>query len=441
MKKGFTLIELLAVLVILVVIAAIATPIVMGIIDEAKVSSNISTVDNLAVAAEQLYARSQLNGKLDELTSSNNIFDEIEMSNKPENAIVTLDNNGVVTVIFEKEEKCYIKKGDEDVTYGDTDTGYCDSYFNEFSGTEYAFEYNGDYQLFVVPMSGYYNLEAWGAQGGTYASYVGGSGAYTSGNIYLQTNEKIYVYVGGTGGSNYTTINIGGYNGGGYSGNNSDAKSFGGGGSTDFRLISGEWDNDDSLNSRIMVAAGGAGATTGTIAYGGNAGGLMGYDSATNHSIFVSSTYDATGGTQISPGISYQSTRTGSFGYSIQSNTIGWGGGGGTGYYGGSNGCGRTGAGGSSYISGHTGCVAITSLTDQTPKSGCTTGTTDNECSLHYSDKVFTNTVMIDGLGYSWTNEKGTQTSMPTPSGSEYELGTGNVGDGYAQITYLGVEL
>ena len=38
-NKGFTLIELLAVIVILAIIALIATPIIMGIIDEAKTQS------------------------------------------------------------------------------------------------------------------------------------------------------------------------------------------------------------------------------------------------------------------------------------------------------------------------------------------------------------------------------------------------------------------
>ena len=37
MKKGFTLIELLAVIVILAIIALIATPIVLSIIDEKKI--------------------------------------------------------------------------------------------------------------------------------------------------------------------------------------------------------------------------------------------------------------------------------------------------------------------------------------------------------------------------------------------------------------------
>ena len=39
MKKGFTLIELLAVIVILAIIALIATPIIMGIINDSKKES------------------------------------------------------------------------------------------------------------------------------------------------------------------------------------------------------------------------------------------------------------------------------------------------------------------------------------------------------------------------------------------------------------------
>ena len=44
-KKGFTLIELLAVIVILAVIALIVTPIVTGIISEAKDSANARSVE------------------------------------------------------------------------------------------------------------------------------------------------------------------------------------------------------------------------------------------------------------------------------------------------------------------------------------------------------------------------------------------------------------
>ena len=44
-KKGFTLIELLAVIVILAIIALIATPIILGIIQDAKEESQKRSVE------------------------------------------------------------------------------------------------------------------------------------------------------------------------------------------------------------------------------------------------------------------------------------------------------------------------------------------------------------------------------------------------------------
>ena len=57
MKKGFTLIELLAVIVILAIIALIATPIILGIINDAKEDSNKRSVENYAHAVELAVAR------------------------------------------------------------------------------------------------------------------------------------------------------------------------------------------------------------------------------------------------------------------------------------------------------------------------------------------------------------------------------------------------
>jgi len=117
----------------------------------------------------------------------------------------------------------------------------------------YEFEYTGEEQRFIAPYTGYYKMELWGAQGGT-ASGVGGKGAYTSGNVYLEKDQKLYVYVGQTGTGLLTVT----YNGGGAAGTAYTTRS--GGGSTDIRLSSGDWDNFDSLKSRIMVAAGGGGS-------------------------------------------------------------------------------------------------------------------------------------------------------------------------------------
>lgn len=303
------------------------------------------------------------------------------------------------------------------------------------SKTDFDYDYTGSVQTFTAPVSGTYKVELWGAQGG---GEKGGMGGYTSGLITLVKGEKLFVNVGQKGPANATTTNVGGYNGGGYSGNNSGAKSYGGGGATDVRLVAGSWNDAKSLNSRIMVAAGGAGTTSVLTTLAGGGGGLIGINGTSSDATFNTSAYLPIGSNQTGVGFAYETTkRQGAFGYAIQSNTTGWGGGGGGGYYGGSNGHGTTGSGGSSYISGHTGSVAIISESDTTAKSGCTTGTSNNSCSIHYSGKMFTNTIMVDGQGYNWTNEKGEQVQMPSPSGVVYATGEGHSGNGYAKITLV----
>jgi hypothetical protein len=55
-------------------------------------------------------------------------------------------------------------------------------------------------QKIVIPADGKYQLESWGAQGGSNTlteKIEGGNGAYTSGEINLLKNQPIYAYVGG----------------------------------------------------------------------------------------------------------------------------------------------------------------------------------------------------------------------------------------------------
>lgn len=59
-KKGFTLIELLAIIVILAIIAVITVPLILGIIDEAKEKSAISSVVGYGKAVELAYSHYQL---------------------------------------------------------------------------------------------------------------------------------------------------------------------------------------------------------------------------------------------------------------------------------------------------------------------------------------------------------------------------------------------
>ena len=60
MKKGFTLIELLAVIVILAIIALIATPIILGIINDAREKANERSVELYASAVRNAIASYQL---------------------------------------------------------------------------------------------------------------------------------------------------------------------------------------------------------------------------------------------------------------------------------------------------------------------------------------------------------------------------------------------
>ena len=74
-KNGFTLIELLAVIVILAIIALIATPIVLSIIDNTKQSSMLRSAEMYVKAAELSIAQATLKDK--------NIEDKLPHKNIP----------------------------------------------------------------------------------------------------------------------------------------------------------------------------------------------------------------------------------------------------------------------------------------------------------------------------------------------------------------------
>ena len=64
MKKGFTLIELLAVIVILAIIALIATPVILNVIEDSRTSSKKRSIELYANAVENALVKIQFDNKL-----------------------------------------------------------------------------------------------------------------------------------------------------------------------------------------------------------------------------------------------------------------------------------------------------------------------------------------------------------------------------------------
>lgn len=320
----------------------------------------------------------------------------------------------------------------------------------------YNYSYTGSAQTFQAPKAGTYRIEAWGA----WAPYINiggqlgahGYGGYTSGTISLRKGQVLYIYVGEAGSNTKTGTT---FNGGGAGGTGDMVAGSSGGGATDIRLKDGNWDDFESLKSRIMVAGGAGGAAdngtycnfwvdcTEAFNAGSNAGGILGYNSGTDtgHQAFGyggTQTVGGNGGANLYNAVG--NALSGSFGKGGNNTTIssaaGAGGGGG-GYYGGGAGHGGTngghgygGGGGSSFISGHAGCDAIKETS--TASNIVHTGQ-----SIHYSGLSFDNTIMLDGMGYQWTNVKTNNRikSPRTPAQADYYFG--NLGPGYARITFL----
>ena len=117
-KKGFTLIELLAVIIILAVIALIATPIVLNVIDNARKSANKDSAYGLLDSAKLYYMESLL----DESKSlSGNLIDKINVSgSKPSSGTVYINNRGEIALAVVYDKVCFTKNyEDADLTESD----------------------------------------------------------------------------------------------------------------------------------------------------------------------------------------------------------------------------------------------------------------------------------------------------------------------------------
>ncbi|MCL2041407.1 MAG: glycine-rich protein [Bacteroidales bacterium] len=206
------------------------------------------------------------------------------------------------------------------------------------------FSYTGSAQPITL-QPGTYEIECWGANGGTSSNGPGGTGGYSKGTYTVSSPTTVYIYVGGAGTSYYLGGMPGGWNGGGYSGSFSNYYMGSGGGGTDVRTT-----QNTSYANRIIVAGGGGGSGSDYTAYGydlgGNGGGTNGADGFDG--IYSGDYYAGKGGTQSGGGTTNGTATPGALGTGGTGAQTGGGGGGG--YYGGGGGYYGGGGGGSGYI-------------------------------------------------------------------------------------------
>lgn len=99
-KKGFTLVELLAVIVILAIIALIATPIILGVIDDARKGAAKSSALGFVDAVEKSIALemvSDTNASIPASIETSNITNVKVKGDAPTAVSLSLDSAGSVT--------------------------------------------------------------------------------------------------------------------------------------------------------------------------------------------------------------------------------------------------------------------------------------------------------------------------------------------------------
>ena len=97
-KKGFTLIELLAVIIVLAIIALIATPIIFNVIENAKIKSMENSTYGVIDAVRTKYMENLLNssdGTVDLGGTENNVTSLVVSGEKPTAGTWTIDNSAV----------------------------------------------------------------------------------------------------------------------------------------------------------------------------------------------------------------------------------------------------------------------------------------------------------------------------------------------------------
>lgn len=128
MKKGFTLIELLAVIVILAIIALIATPIIINIIDDSRKSSITESARLYISGLQNRILTENMTGEFNpsscmiydsELTCDDKLIDYQVNGQKPTSGIISFNNGSITSYILSIDGYNVTKNGDNITTNKD----------------------------------------------------------------------------------------------------------------------------------------------------------------------------------------------------------------------------------------------------------------------------------------------------------------------------------
>ena len=124
MKKGFTLIELLAVIIILAIVALIATPIVLNVVDDAKDSAAKSEASMIVSGVNNYCAVAAMKEQLDGTASI--CADADYVTAEEVKTMVDLGNASVTSITYTsgKVTALEISSNGRTVTYNGTTYSY-----------------------------------------------------------------------------------------------------------------------------------------------------------------------------------------------------------------------------------------------------------------------------------------------------------------------------
>ncbi len=113
---GFTLIELLAVIIILAIVALIATPIILNVIKDARDSADMSSAQLIANEGHNYYAGAMLDKiKKEDIELEKDIYSKLNITNKPEIGQLYVNKKNEVAMAIVINNKCYKKTYESEI--------------------------------------------------------------------------------------------------------------------------------------------------------------------------------------------------------------------------------------------------------------------------------------------------------------------------------------